>query len=76
VILGNLKSFVHAFLDRYRRDNDYELGEAETLVQLKDCPQVDVSLTCSSFHFDCEIRRVQNRRRSESVPELHFVEVC
>ena len=46
---------IDAFLDRHRGHDDDELGEAVTLVQLKDGPQIDIGLAGTGLHLHGKI---------------------
>ena len=75
VILGDLKGLVDSLLDGDRRHDDDELGETVALVQLKNCPQVDVGFAGSSFHLNGEVACCQRIGGSQPVAELDVVQV-
>ena len=70
VLFGDLERLVNALLDRHRRDDDDELGEAITAVQLEDRAQVDVGLARAGFHLDGEIARGQRGGRPQAIADL------
>ena len=55
MLLRDLERLVDAFLDRHRRHDDHELGEAVPLVQLEDRAQIDVGLAGAGLHLDREV---------------------
>ena len=75
MILRDLERLVDAFLDRDRRHDDHELGEAVELVQLKDRAQVDVGFARAGLHLDREVAGRQRRGRRQAIAELNILQV-
>ena len=75
MLLGDLERLVDALLDRHRRHDDHELGEAVALVQLEDRAQVDVGLAGAGLHLDGEVAGGERSRRRQAVAELDVVQV-
>ena len=75
-VLGRgLDGVIDAFLDRHRGHDDDELGEAVTLVQLKDSPQINIGLAGAGLHLYGEVARPERRRGYEAMAELNGVQI-
>ncbi len=61
----------HALADGDVRDDDDELGESITLVQLEDRAQVDVGLAGARLHLDREIHPVEGITHGDPIAFLH-----
>ena len=75
MVLRDLEGFVDTLLDGDRWDDNDELGEAETAVQLEYCPKVDVGLARACLHLDREVARRERIRRPEAVAKLDVVKI-
>ena len=75
VVVRHLKRLVDPLLDRDRRYDNDELGEAIAPVELKNRTQVDVRLAGTGFHLHGEVAGVDSIGRRQAVTKLHFLEV-
>ena len=75
VLLRDLQRFVHPLADGHGRHHDDELGEAETLVQLKDGFGIDVGFPGSRLHFHAELPAFQIMRHGQGIAFLHCLHV-
>lgn len=71
MVPGDLQGLVHTLADSHGRHNNDELGEAETLVQLKDGLSVDVGFPGPCLHFHAELFAFQIVRHGQGVAFLH-----